>query len=235
MKMKLSPLVLSMRGKVGNGVASVWKGIQVMRQMPATISQPNSSEQMFLRQLMNQAKQAYDALSVAEKAAYETYAGIIAGFALPPGGIDNLVPVFGGTPMSGYNAFIACSMGAALAGMAMPTVAPLVELRPSAPTVVTAIFAAGTVTVTWNDPLVAEAGAQIRIWMRSKSAVYHKQLINFYALAVETAAITSAKSRHGNTIPFTADVDDETTFQLDTINPSGARSEGSMVVKAIVA
>lgn len=231
-KVVLSPLVTSIRGKLGNGVATVWKGIQVIRAVAAVITNPQSSGQQFIRKLMTDARAGWQALSGPDKNTWEEMADLVKDFPLPPGGINNLVPKLGG-PMSGFNCFISFFMSAITAGHpAITGPAPLGEIRPNAPNGVNASYLSPTVTLAWTDPTIHTTGAKLRIWLRDKQTIYHRQLLATEELAISTAALVSARGSKGATIAFTVPEvagNDRLFLQMDTVNPSGLRSAGSDV------
>ncbi|MBA7554715.1 hypothetical protein ES705_47346 [subsurface metagenome] len=230
-KIVLSPLVTSMRGKLGNAITQVWKGIQTIRQMPAVIANPQSSAQAKVRSDMGEAYASWRALTDGNKATWDAMAEIVAGYDLPPGGINQLGPKLGGQ-MSGFNCFMSFAMACQSANIAMPTDAPIAEQRPGPPTGVVANYVSPNVTVTWTDPVVVEVGAQYRIWMRSVMGTYHKQIRNTGALALETIDLSSLKGALGKSIVFTVPENagnEEIVVQMDIVNPSGLRSMGSNV------
>lgn len=233
-KIKLSVLVDSMRGKVNNGIFQVWKGIQIVRKMPAVISQPMSTNQVTARNLLADARAAYNALSGPDKPTWNEMAEQIKDYPMPPGGIDQMVPGLGGA-MSGFNCFISFYCAAVNAGHApLSGPAPLAEARPTAPSAVATSYdnVTHTLTTTWADPTESDAGAKLRIWLRSKQGIYHKQKRENYALAALTSALTSANGAKGGNIAFEdleAGGNDRVYVQMDCVNPSGLRSMGSVV------
>ncbi|MBA7579015.1 hypothetical protein ES708_20881 [subsurface metagenome] len=231
-KLVLSPLVTSIRGKLGNGIAQVWRGIQTIRQMPKVISNPQSNAQAGTRGNLGSTYAAWLALTDPQKATWDEMAEQIADYEMPPAGVNNLVPGLGGK-MSGFNCFVSFAMACVSAGLGFPTDAPLAEQRPGVPTSVQAAYATPTLTVTWADPAVVVTGGKIRIWLRSRMGIYHKQLVLGYALATQTADLTGARGALGKTIAFAVPEvagNEELTIQLDTVNPTGLRSMGSAIV-----
>lgn len=225
-KIILSPLVTSMRGKIGNGIAQVWKGIQTIRQMPAVISNPQSDAQNAARRQLATAFASWEALTQVQQDAWAEMAALVGGYDLPPGGIDNLIPKLGGQ-MSGFNCYMSFATAASTIGSANPTTPPLAEQRPTAPTSVNATYATPTLTVTWIDPAVSDASALVRLWFRSRKGIFHKQFFAAYALAVQTADLTTGRGALGKNIAFTipeAAGLDKIVVQMDTVNPSGLRS-----------
>jgi len=225
-KLVLSPLVTSMRGKIGNGIAQVWKGIQTLRQMPAVITNPQSAAQAKMRERLGVVYAAWAALAQADKDTWGEMAQLVGGYDLPPGGIDNLIPKLGGQ-MSGFNCFISFAMAALTIGAAVPTSAPLGEQRPTPPLNVAASYATPTLTITFTDPAVKESLARVRLWLRSRKGIYHKQYIGDLELAIETIDLTAARGALGKSIAFLipeASAEEEVVVQMDTVNPSGLRS-----------
>jgi hypothetical protein len=231
-KIQLGVGFQSIRGKIGTGIYQVWKGIQIVRNKPAVISQPNSTDQSAAREKMAEAYDNWLGLTALQRNYWEEMATQLAGYPEPPGGIDNIVPKFGGK-MSGFNAYCSLAIAAVIAGGAWPTDPPLAEQRPSAPLSVAASYASPTLTITWIDPQVCDAAARVRIWLRSRHRVYHRQMLNTtLALGIQTRDETGAKGAGGFTIPFTVPEvsgNERLSIQMDTVNPSGMRSEGSNV------
>lgn len=231
-KLQLGVNVQSIRGSIGTGIYQVWKGIQIVRNKPAVIAQPNSADQTTIRNRMAEAYNYWLALTQLQRNHWAEMAEQVAGFPLPPGGIENLVPKLGG-PMSGFNCFVSFSMSAVAVGGSWPTEPPLTEQRPNSPTGVAAAYVTPTLTVTWIDPAVSDAGAKVRIWVLGRHRVYHRQVLNTtYALAVQTAAITGANGAGGIAIAFTVPEvagNEKLIVQMDTVNPSGLRSQGSNI------
>lgn len=233
----LSPLFTSLRGKLGNSITQLWKGIQIVRAMPSVISQPSSTRQVAIRQQIQAASVAWNNLSTPNKNSWEEMALLVKDYELPPGGSYSLIPSLGG-PQSGFNCFVSFYMSAVDAEHpALSGPAPLSEERPDAPSALTAAYVTPTFTVTWADPVASDAGAKVRIWLKSRRRIYHTQRRAVVALAVQTLDMTSAYSGGGNlvnfTIPETAGLE-RVYVRMDTVNPSGLRSQPSTIVSAVL-
>ena len=229
-KIILSPLVTSMRGKIGNGVFFVWKGIQCVKQVAPVITNPNSNAQQAVRALMTEARRIWLGLSGPVKNQWLEMANLVGEYPLPPGGVNNIVPKLGGK-QSAFNCYVGFYMRAVAAGFAAPTIPPLAEERPNAPTNVAVNFATPNATVTWTDPLTIEAGGFLLLWLRSPK-IYHRQYSTTLALGIETVDLTGARAGGGTTIPFTtieATGSERLSVQMCSINPSGLISLGSNV------
>ena len=234
-KVILSPMFTSIRGKIGSGIFSVWKGIQCVKQMPSVITNPNSPAQQSVRALMVEARRIWLGLSQSIKYQWETMANIVGEYPLPPGGIDNIVPKLGGK-QSAFNCYVGFYMRAVAAGFAAPTVPPLTEERPNAPTDVETSYATPTLTVSWTDPLTIEAGGFLLLWLRSPR-VYHRQYSTVIAQGVQTADLTGARAGSGHTVAFTTPEvsgDERVFVQMCSINPSGMISLGSNVASELL-
>jgi hypothetical protein len=233
-KAVLSPMFTSLRGKLGNGILQVWKGIQIVRQMPSVISQPNSAYQMLARERMNSAFVAWTGLSGPNKVSWGEMADIVKDYEMPPGGNNNLINPLGGA-QSGMNCFINFYLAALSGGQAaISGAAPLSEERPNAPAGVAVAYdnVTHTATVTWTDPVEVTGAARVRCFIRSQNGIYHVQKSFDEALAVQTKAVTSARGSGGSTIAFSipeASGGTRITVQMDTVNPSGNRSMASNV------
>ncbi|MBA7703367.1 hypothetical protein ES703_112152 [subsurface metagenome] len=89
-----SPLITSIRGKLGGNVFSVWKGLQIVKEYAAP-GDPGSDKQILVRNLMAAAQAAWTGLSAAEKMSWEAVANTQLrrpNKRYPRGGVRNLVP-----------------------------------------------------------------------------------------------------------------------------------------------
>jgi len=231
-KIQLGVLAQSIRGSVGTGIYQVWKGIQIVRNKPAVISQPNSPYQVLARTRMNAAFQGWQGLTGSQKSSWAEMAELVKAYPMPPGGVNNLIKPLGGA-MSGMNCFISFYVAALSAGQAAITgAAPLGETRPDNPSGVAVSYdnVTHTATVTWVDPVLVTGAARVRCFLRSRDKIYHVQKSFDEALAVQTKAVTEAKGAGGSSIAFSIpEVAGNTRLyvQMDTVNPSGLRSEAS--------
>lgn len=230
-RIKLGPNIVDIRGKVGEVVYSVWKaGVAYCRKTAAIIANPKSLRQGQVREFVAQyATKWYTTLTAAQRNGWNELAQRLAGLADgSQGGILNMVPKIGGI-MSGQNAYIAFNVRAKLSGVAGGDDAPLGEDQPTAPTGVSAVYLAGTLTVTWTEPAIKETGYKVAVWFRSHEKTYHKQSEGAYAIS--PAAMTQAESAGGVKMLFTVAAPFNSIVQLQTVNPSGWASPGSEAVE----
>lgn len=232
-RIKLGVVLNDIRGSLGEFTYSIWKaGTHVLRSKAAVISNPSSAYQAALRCNMAVLSSAWAGLTAAQQAEWQDWADTKPGMGNGDGGIKNLIKGNGGI-MSGWNAFVLSNQWLKSVNVAAVTAAPLAIASPGAPTEVAAVEAAGTITVTWTDPVGAIAGDKIRVWLTSRNGLIHKQLFDFVAIAVETLAITTVRGAGGVAVPI-ASYPGQYLIQLDCVAQTGVKSGPSQTVEVTV-
>lgn len=232
-RIQLSGLLTDVRGKIGNYVFSVWKaGNHYIRNVASVISNPSSSDQALVRCYMAMlTKYWYDTLTADQRENWNTWALTEPGKGNKDGGVETVIKGNNGK-MSGFNAFCMANMWNRTAGISADViaVAPLGVTPPTPPLSVAASEAAGTVTVTWTEPITHEADARVRIWGVSREKLMHRQLLATEPVAAGTKDIVSFKGAGGASILF-ADVVGHFLIQLDTVDDTGTKSGPSNVAE----
>lgn len=229
MRIKLGPLVTDARGRFGQMIYSIWKtGVQYVRQMPNVIANPQSADQMAIRNNMTvNSKAWYDTLTPVQRTGWEDWAQTKPGQGEGDGGIYTIIKGNSGI-MSGMNAFILANQWLLSAGLSNVQDAPLGLTPPSAPTTVAASFALGDVTVTWTEPDIHKVGAKVRVWLASHQRGIHKQLVGNALASAGTLVITNVKGALGASVPI-ANYPGDYIIQADTVDDDGTKSPPSNV------
>lgn len=235
-KIKFTGLISEIRGQLNDVIIQGWKsGIFSVKKMMSSVNNPNSAAQDAARSSMSTySKKWTDTLTPAERAAWEAYALTEPGKFTKVPGVRQLIPTNGGT-MSGLNAYVMANSLLINAGLASTTVAPIAATPPDKPTTVAATSAAGNIHVTWVDPVIAEPGARVRVWITSASGKFHKQMFDFVALGVMNMDIGNVKAALGHTLGVPLLVGELVYIQMDTINPTGGKSAGSNTAEVVIA
>jgi hypothetical protein len=235
-RIKFTGLISEIRGQLNDTIIQGWKsGIFSVKKMMTSVNNPNSPRQDAMRAVMSAySKQWTDVLDVAQRALWEAYALTAPGAYPSTPGVRQIIPTNGGK-MSGINAY--CMTNALLisAGMTGVDTPPLSITPPDKPTVVAATCAAGTLTVTWVEPINKEALAYCRVWIASASGKFHRQKVKIEDCTEETVDITTIRGALGKDILLTALVGELVYLQMDTVNPSGGKSAGSNTAEVVIA
>lgn len=225
-----------LRGTLNGWTYGIWKaGVYVIRKAASVISNPSSSDQALVRCYMAMlTKYWFDTLTSDQRENWNTWALTEPGKGNKDGGVETVIKGNNGK-MSGFNAFCMANMWNRTAGISADviTVAPLGVTPPTPPLSVAASEAAGTVTITWTEPITHEADARVRIWGVSREKLMHRQLLATEPVAAGTKDITSFKGAGGASILF-ADVVGHFLFQLDTVDDTGVKSGPSNVAELTI-
>jgi hypothetical protein len=226
-----------LRGTLNGWTYSIWKaGVQVIRKAANVISNPSSADQALVRCYMSMlTKYWFDTLTQDMRENWNTWALTEPGKGNKDGGVETVIKGNNGK-MSGFNAFCMSNMWNRTAGISADviTAAPLGVTAPTPPLSVAAVEAAGTVTVTWLDPLIKGANARVRIWGVSRENLMHRQLLATEPFAAGTKDILSFKGAGGASILF-ADVLGHFVIQMDTVDDTGTKSGPSNVAEFTIA
>jgi len=109
-RITLSDLIIDIRGKVGQSVYSIWKGIHLVKQMPINFMYPwGSAYNWVMRKLVDECTERWKkVLSLAQKNAWEQYSDYLGalGGLYAPGAVDMIPGLrrYAGI-MSGFNAY----------------------------------------------------------------------------------------------------------------------------------
>ena len=235
-RIELAPNVTDIRGSFKNVVFSIWKsGKNYIRSKAGVISNPNSEDQAAARFTLQSSGANWITLTQAQRDAWEEMAQRLR---LPPfmnnnGGVLNITPRVGGI-MSGFNAYVGFRTAAFGAGLFafFSDDPPLQGPQPRPPRNLAGSYASGpgTLTLTWTDPAGADPDAKIRIWVRSRERLYHRQLLTFEAIGVGTIDLTQAKGALGAFIPFLQAHTSKLLVQIDHVDITGFRSQGSNTI-----
>lgn len=229
MRIKLGPLITDARGRLGEVVFSIWKtGVQYVRQVANVISNPQSADQMAIRNNLSvNSKAWYDTLTPAQRSGWNDWAATSPGMGEGDGGIYTIIKGNKGV-MSGINAFIMAQQWLISAGLSNVQDAPLGLTPPSAPSSVAASYAAPTLTVTWTEPDIHKVDAKVRIWLASHQLGIHKQLTANALASAATLPITNVKGALGASVAI-ADYPGDYIIQMDTVDTDGTKSPPSNV------
>ncbi len=239
-RIKFGPNVTDIRGSIGNVVYSIWKaGVNYIRMKPNIISNPKSADQVAIRQLVAASSARwFTELTSIQRASWEEMAqrlASITGGVNGQGGILNIIPPVGGI-MSGVNAYVSFRAAAFTAGfdpLLFIDNAPLGEDQPLNVTALNVTYDNISLIFTWLLPVPIDPGAVVRVWLRSRELVYHRQLANVEPAASLGASFDSAKSANGNPIVFSSAIPQHILVQVDVVNPSGYRSPGGETLEII--
>ncbi len=236
-RIKLGPNVTDIRGSIKEVVYSIWKtGVHYIRSKAGIISNPQSADQALIRSLMALASKAwFDTLTVIQRGNWNEFASGLEPQEGGGGGILNIIPQNRGI-MSGMNAYCMCYTMVRFVGIVLPVgfdEAPLGATPPSAPTLSTVVWNTPLVDITWVDPTTVESGAFIRIWMRSRENICHRQLRWWIALAVLTTGLNMFTGAGGANIQF-IHAPGHYLFQLDCIQENGLKSGPSQTREVTV-
>ena len=233
-KIKLGALISDIRGTLQNGVYSLAKGgVHYVKNIPASVTNPNSADQQVIRQTLQFAAGAwYDALSPFERSSWEDLAQILSGMSKDNGGgIRNLVPAVG-MDGSGFNAWCAFYTRSIAAGLTPTGVAPLAETPPVPPTGFSVDYVSPTMSITFVEPAVMDAGAWVAVWLVSHQKLFHKQIIGYHPGNFPMVYdLTGARGANGQTLSFSTVEPCKVLMQLQTINPSGWASPGGETIE----
>jgi len=179
---RLGPLVIDLRGKLGNSVFDNYKGIHIVRALPSYTTNPQSTHQSDVRSALAEFVNAWRGLPLDKK---QLWTQMITKFPrldesdarMNRGG---LITVPRG-PFSGYNAFIACNMNRYTSGYSPVTDiledAPINAEVPEAIKNLSATKAGRVITVAWEYINPGPREERLEIWIRSIDAGIHPQLI----------------------------------------------------------
>lgn len=241
-KIELGPNITDIRGSFLNVVYSVAKrGIHYIRSKAANPLNPNSTDQVNARfRLQSSVQRWHGDLNPGQRQTWKVMSDRLADIAPAngDGGIRDMVPAVGGL-MSGSNAYTGFRARSILAGLggSFSDIAPVGEQQPTPPLNVAATYDSTTnlLTITWNDPSTIDAAGVIGVWLRSRQRIFHKQFRTVVALAVQTIDLANAKGAVGGQVEF-ADVEPaDLIVQLQSMNPSGFASEGSVAAEVQLA
>lgn len=237
-RIKLGALISDIRGAIKEQVFSIWKtGVHYVRSKAGIISNPQSRYQDVIRQAMTVAsKEWFDTLTVQQRDNWNEFASGLTPKEGGGGGILNIIPQNRGI-MSGFNAYCMAWAMVERCGLIHPGTfadSPLGATPPEAPVLTAVSHLAGTVTIDWDDPDIVEAGAEIRIWTRSRQNICHRQMRTCVALALGTFDNTSFRGANGATILY-VNAPGHYLFQLDCIQLNGLKSPPSETREVIVA
>lgn len=233
-RIKLGPNVTDIRGSIGEVVYSIWKaGVHYIRNKPAIISNPKSADQVAIRTVVAESSARwFSVLLPAQRATWEEMAqrlGSITQSVDGQGGILNMIPPVGGI-MSGVNAYVAFRTSYFTAGLPMAVfndTAPLGQDQPLNVTNLAVVWDSINLDVTWLQPIGVDPSAVVRVWLRSRELVYHRQLAQVEASVSLGASLSGAKGTQGITIPFAGISSQQILLQVDLVNARGYRSFGS--------
>ncbi|MBA7577254.1 hypothetical protein ES708_19101 [subsurface metagenome] len=234
-RITLAPLVTDIRGKLGDLVFSQWKaGISYVRSTTGVIKNAHSFAQSIKRAVLAQlSKQWRSTLTQGERDGWDDYALTEPGKGPSDGGVNNMIRGNGGK-MTGFNAYILANTQLNSAVLGFVSAAPIAAPAPTAPLAVAVSVLAGTATVTWIVPTNAEVGAICRIYGRIEGIKGHVQLIVTEAFDTLTKDILAIRSANGAELLLSALVGKTIHVQMDTVNPTGGKSAGSNVAKAVI-
>jgi len=236
-RIKLGPIVSDIRGTVKEQCFSIWKtGVHYVRSLAGIISNPESTEQALIRNLMTLAsKRWFDTLTAIQRGNWNEFAAGLEPQEGDPGGILNIIPQNRGI-MSGFNAYCMAYTMVRKVGIALPVGfddSPLGQTPPSAPVLVSTVWNTPVVDVTWTDPVTVIEGSLIRIWLRSREDIAHRQLRWYMALATLTVGLNQFRGANGAAIQF-IHAPGHYLFQLDVIQPNGLKSNPSQTLEVTV-
>ncbi|MBA7584139.1 hypothetical protein ES708_26092 [subsurface metagenome] len=234
-KIVLAPIVTDIRGKLGSLVFSAWKsGVNYVRTVTGVIKNPQSIQQGIKRAVVASLSKTWRAtLSQVERDGWDAYALTEPGKGPSDGGINNMIRGNSGK-MTGFNAYILANTQLNSAVLGFVDIAPIATPAPTAPINVDVTVLAGTATVTWIAPALAEVGAVCRIYGRIEGIRGHVQLITTEAFDTLTKDITAIRSANGVDLLLAALVGKTLHVQMDTVNPTGGKSAGSNVASAVI-
>jgi hypothetical protein len=232
MRIKLGPILQDARGKLGSVVFSVWKtGKQYVRQTANIIANPNSTDQSAIRANMEMlSKYWYGTLTQDQRDGWATWALTKPGMGTGSGSIRDLIKGNTGI-MSGFNAFCMANQWVYTGDPAASVVedAPLGATPPTPPLSVTPIWTTPNLVVTWNGPDVKKTGAHCRLWITCRERGVHKQLIAVALATAGTISIAAVKGALGASIDL-INAPGHYLVQMDTVDPDGTKSPGSVTM-----
>ena len=234
-RIKYSGLISDLRGRLGEVIASTWKtGVGYVKKMPTSVANPNSTNQESARESLSWASKAWlDTLNAFQRAEWDTYALSKPGqYVITPGSRE-LVGSNNGI-MSGQNAFCLTNGWLVNSGQAVVVAPPLVATPPTAPTTPGGSFVSPTLTVTWTAPSIYEANAVVRVHIASVSGIFHKQVVALAPAVDGTVDILGLRGAKGSPLSLVNLAGSRILIQLDCVNPTGGKSQGSTTVEVLL-
>ncbi len=233
-KIKGTAAVANIRGSTGDSTFQLWRaGINILRDKPTLIHNPQSTRQNLVRNAMDTISHAWNfTLDQDKRDSWETYAIQQKQKATGDGG--TLAIIRGNTGAgTGYHAYVSLRL-AAFMSFQLPNndvAAPLDEPLPENNTEYSVEFLlvpVPNVTVTWTESAQHAAISRTRFWLWNPTRTFHKQLQSSVGVTAETTLILGGRSANGISTLFSS-VEDGTPlhFQMDVINASGQRSPPS--------
>jgi hypothetical protein len=203
------PLVSSISGTVGQVVFSSYKGVGVIRKLPASVFNPNSPAQTAARTAASYISQQYANLQPIDDGSWEAEAAAInkerKGNAGGPGCHDSIMKGHTG-PMSGFNAFLLRNYNRYSAGITpytqILTNPNLGVPRPEGLATTQAVVVNNTIVFSWTLITNVPKLDRLKLWIRSIDAHIHVQLIAT-APCFPAGSITISTVRSVSGIPIT--------------------------------
>jgi len=201
---KFGPLCTEVNGRVGNLIFYVNKaGISCIRQMPNTIKNPCSERQAQMRARPSIFNRAWDQLTDSQRALWGAIADLNYRKSTGEGGV--LVLIKGSKEkITDKNAFFQANHLARDVGATTIIASPQLKIPvPNNIVNLNAVFvpaedgSSAKVTLTWDVPTTATSDHFIRIWMKSRQKLFHKQFVDFAPVLDKTKDILQVRAAEG--------------------------------------
>lgn len=240
-RIKLSPLVEDIRGRIGNGVAAVWKGVHYVRSFAPVVGNPQNEKQAAQRNRIINFATKWWTLTEDQRALWEQYAQEL-GSAIrdeQQAGGKNIIP---GYPriVSGFNAYVLTNTRLAVVGLDPVDVPPLATNAPEAPVIsdVTWDPATGTFTISYSHgPADYTDTVKLALFLKPPATTKGHAYIAAIADGITAAGtVTIDKVRVGGRNSWAeVSIKDSAIFGKYLFQFNGITSKGRLVPRSTVA